>query len=48
MLGYCQSAALATVAETTQVEAHTAPYLFVTAATDQVGINGRLLADRTK
>ena len=38
MLGYCQSAALATVAvaETAQIEAHTAHYfLFVTAATDQ-------------
>ena len=40
MLGYCQSAALATVAETAQVEACMAPYfLFVTAATDQPGIN---------
>ena len=36
MLGYCQSAALATVAETAQIEAHTAHYfLFVTAAMDQ-------------
>ena len=40
MLGYCRSAALATVAETAQVEARTAPYfLFVTAATDRPGIN---------
>ena len=36
MLGYCQSAASATVAETAEVEARTAPYfLFVTAATDR-------------
>ena len=35
MLGYCQSAASATVVETAQVKACTAPYfLFVTAATD--------------
>ena len=48
MLGYCQSAASATVAETAQVEARTAHYfLFVTAATDRPGINGRLLADRS-
>ena len=47
MLGYC--AVSATVAEMAQVEAHTIPYfLFVTAATDRSGINGRLLADHTK
>ena len=36
MLVYCQSAALATVAETAQVQGRMAPYfLFITAATDR-------------
>ena len=45
MLGYCKSAASATVAETAQVEACMALYfMFVTAATDQSSVNyGRLL-----
>ena len=46
---YFQSAVSATVVEMAQVEVCTAPYfLFVTAATDRPGINGRLLTDCTK
>ena len=37
MLGYCQSAALATVAETAQVSPY---FLFVTAATDRPSTAG--------
>ena len=41
MLGYCRSAASATVAETARVQAHTAPYfLFVTAAIDWPSVAG--------
>ena len=47
MLGYCQSTASATVAETAQVEARTAPYfLFVTAATG-TGPASTILAGQT-
>ena len=45
MLGYCQSAALATVAETAQLEARTAPYLSQQLRTDHQW--QALLADRT-
>ena len=41
MLGYCQSAALANIVETAQVEAHMAPcFLFVIGATDQSSMAG--------
>ena len=45
MLGYCQSAASATVAESAPIEAGMAPSLLLCHGSYGLTINGRLLAD---